>query len=103
VGRGLAKSVEGRARFTAVAEALPRAGTGDAHPLGLVRRNLQACVTLLRTHSDTEDNVVYPVADEMLTEEDQRALSAAFDKVEAEEIGQGVPERYHAMAHRLVA
>jgi hemerythrin-like domain-containing protein len=95
--------VEGRARLAAVAEALPRAAAGDADALEEVRHSLQAYITLLRSHIDAEDTVVYPLADAMLTEEDQRALSAAFDEVEAEEIGAGVHERYHEMAHRLAA
>ena len=56
---------------------------------------------LLRAHIDQEDNVVYPIADQILTAEDQRDLGEAFDRVEAEEMGLGVHERYHTMAHEL--
>ena len=99
----LADHVEGRARIAEAGEALPRAAAGDADAVEAVRHNLQAYVTLLRSHIDVEDNVVYPIADGILTGEDQRVLSAAFDKVEEEEMGQGVHERYHEMAHRLAA
>jgi len=30
-----------------------------------------------------------------------RQLSVAFEKVEAEEIGEGVHEKYHQLAHEL--
>jgi hemerythrin-like domain-containing protein len=56
----------------------------------------------LRAHIDKEDNVLYPMADRLFTPEDQRALTKAFEKVEAEEIGEGVHEKYHQLAHDLV-
>lgn len=48
-----------------------------------------------------EDNVLYPLADEEFGAEDERALTEAFDRVEEEEIGAGVHEKYHRLAHDL--
>jgi hemerythrin-like domain-containing protein len=93
---------EGRRRVKAVAEALPQARSGDPSALASVRSNLLAYVQLLRAHIDKEDNVLYPMADRLFTPEDQRALTKAFEKVEAEEIGEGVHEKYHQLAHDLV-
>jgi len=93
---------EGRRRMKAVADALPQAGSGDASALTSVRSNLLAYVQLLRAHIDKEDNVLYPMADRLFMPEDQRALTEAFEKVEAEEIGEGIHEKYHQLAHDLV-
>jgi hypothetical protein len=41
------------------------------------------------------------LADKLLTPEDQKDLEAAFEKVEAEELGAGTHERYHQLAHGL--
>ncbi len=41
------------------------------------------------------------MADGLLSPEDQRALEEAFERVEREEIGEEVYEKYHQMAHRL--
>lgn len=41
------------------------------------------------------------VDDWVFTLEDQQALAEAFDRVEAEEMGAGVHERYHQLAHDL--
>jgi hemerythrin-like domain-containing protein len=41
------------------------------------------------------------MADKIFTEKDQQSLSDAFDKVEAEEMGEGVHEKYHKLAHEL--
>ena len=46
-----------------------------------------------------EDNILYPMADGILTPADQAELAAAFDQVEAEEMGEGTHERYHQLAH----
>jgi hemerythrin-like domain-containing protein len=92
---------EGRRRVRAVAEALPQAREGDAAAIASVRDNLSAYVRLLRAHIDKEDNVLYPMADRLFTPEDQQALTEAFEKVEAEEIGEGVHEKYHQLAHDL--
>jgi hemerythrin-like domain-containing protein len=92
---------EGRRRLKAVAEALPKARSGDASAATSVRTNLLAYVQLLRGHIDKEDNILYPMADRLFTPEDQRALTEGFEKVEAEEIGEGVHEKYHQLAHDL--
>jgi hemerythrin-like domain-containing protein len=55
----------------------------------------------LRQHIDKENNVLYPMGNRVLTEDDQRQLSEAFERVEAEEMGPGVHEKYHQLAHEL--
>ncbi|MBM3148945.1 MAG: hemerythrin [Chloroflexi bacterium] len=92
---------EGRRRVRAVAEALSQARSGDVSAVASVRDNLSAYIQLLRAHIDKEDHILYPMADRLFTPEDQQALTEAFEKVEAEEIGEGVHERYHQLAHDL--
>jgi hemerythrin-like domain-containing protein len=62
---------------------------------------LLAYVTLLREHIAKEDNCLFPMAEQMLTAEDQGELSKAFDNVESTEMGEGVHEKYHTLAHEL--
>lgn len=50
-------------------------------------------------YTRTEDNILYPMADGILTFADQAELAAAFDRVEAEDMGEGTHERYHQLAH----
>ena len=66
-----------------------------------MKNSLLAYAKLLRRHIQKEDNVLYPMADRVLTGQDQQALAEAFEKVEAQEIGQGVHEKYHRLAHEL--
>jgi hemerythrin-like domain-containing protein len=92
---------DGRRRVRAIAEALPAAGSGDPAAVATVRDQLWGFVQLLRAHIAKEDGVLFPLADRLLTPQDQEELAEAFDQVEAEEIGQGVHEKYHQLAERL--
>ncbi len=71
-------------------------------PAAALARDLVAYADLMRAHTDKEDNVVFPLADGLLRPADQAALAADFDRIEAKELGPGVHERYHRMAHQLL-
>ena len=101
IGVMLREHEEGRRRVRAVAAALPGAAEGDPEALAAVSGNLKAYVQLLRAHILKEDRALYPMADKLFTPQDQEEMSEAFDRVEAEEIGEGVHERYHELAHQL--
>lgn len=97
----LKEHAEGRRRIKAIGEAIPEAKEGDLSARQAISENLDAYIQLLRNHIEKEDNILYPMADKVFTEKDQQLLSEAFDKVEAEEIGEGVHEKYHKLAHEL--
>jgi len=97
----LKEHIRGREKVKAIAEALPKAKRGDSSAIKSLKDNLSTYVQLLRGHIDREDNILFPMADRILTPEDQEALAEAFEKVEAEEMGEGVHEKYHQLAHDL--
>jgi hemerythrin-like domain-containing protein len=99
IGVMLQEHENGRRMVRAAAEALRRLGTGDADASTALVGNLLDFVRLLRTHISKEDNILYPMADEILTAADQAELAAAFDRVEMEEMGEGTHERYHQIVH----
>ena len=99
----LADHERGRASVRVVDEALPAATAGDATAVTAVADGLSAYAQLLRDHIAKENGVLYPMANRLLSDADQTALAAAFDKVETEETGAGVHEKYHALAHELGA
>lgn len=68
-----------------------------------LKEDLLRYVQLLRSHINKENEILFVMADKTLTEAEQQELSKAFAKVEAEEIGEGVHEKYHQLAHRLAA
>jgi hemerythrin-like domain-containing protein len=91
----------GRAFIRAIAEATPDAKTADAGALAAARDGLRAYVSLMRAHIAKENDVLFVMVDEVLTPEDQTELEAAFERVEAEDLGEGTHERYHRLAHEL--
>jgi hemerythrin-like domain-containing protein len=99
IGAMLQEHDEGRRLVRAAAEALSQASTGDTAARSILATNLLDYVRLLRLHIDKEDNILYPIADQVLTPTDQTEMAAAFDRVEAEEMGEGTHERYHQLAH----
>ncbi len=105
--RGLLKAIigehaEGRHLMQLVAHALPQA-KACAFPscVAGVTANLKAYAELLRAHIVKEDNVLFPMADRLLTSEDQKAILVSFEKHETEEVGVGVHGKYLQLAHEL--
>jgi hemerythrin-like domain-containing protein len=92
---------QGRGLVRGVIEALPGARRGDQEAKSTVAENLTSFVAMLRAHIGKEDNILYAMADNILTAEDQRELSEGFERVESEEIGRGVHEKYHRIAEEL--
>jgi hemerythrin-like domain-containing protein len=97
----LHEHVGGRNAVKAISEALERANQGNAASTEAVATHLAILDEHLRSHIDKENEVLFPMADKVFTAEDQQALVASFEKHEAEEIGEGVHEKYHQLAHEL--
>ena len=71
------------------------------HEHEIILMVLDAAEREVRRSGRREDHILYPMADQLLLPEDQRALEAEFERVEREEIGVGVHEKYQELAHRL--
>jgi hemerythrin-like domain-containing protein len=59
-------------------------------------------VALLRAHIDKENNVLFVMAERMLTPDEQTALAESFEKIEVEKMGAGTHERLHSMMAKLI-
>jgi hemerythrin-like domain-containing protein len=57
----------------------------------------RAYIELLTAHIQKENEILYPIADEILSEDDQRGLAKGFKDVEEKIMGPGVHEKYHKM------
>jgi hemerythrin-like domain-containing protein len=66
-------------------------------------RAAQRYSMLLREHILKENEVLFRMAEEMLTPEEQTALAADFEKGEIEKMGAGTHERLHARMEKLLA
>lgn len=55
---------------------------------------------LLRLHIDKENDILFVMADNLISEEEQDELFEQFEKHEEEVIGHGVHEELHSMIHK---
>jgi len=97
VGVMLSEHDEGRAYVRAMQLAAERYAHGDQSAnLALIDNTLDY-VRLLRAHIAKENNILFQMADEILSDEEQRKLYDAFEQIEQTRTGPGEHERYHAM------
>jgi hemerythrin-like domain-containing protein len=74
---------------------------GDEAARAQVVENTAAYVDLLRQHILKEDQILFPMADRVIPLSDHPAVLDGFEHVEHEETGEGVHEKYLALAHAL--
>jgi len=82
-------------------ENIKAASQGDPAALQKFTQHARAYSNLLRNHIEKEDHCLYTMANQAFTDEDQQELLLAFEKVEAEEIGAGIHEKYVSIANGL--
>jgi hemerythrin-like domain-containing protein len=61
----------------------------------------RAYAGLLRAHIQKENQVLFVMAEQALSSEEQEELSQAFEEVELEKLGAGTHERLHALMDEL--
>lgn len=97
IGVMKAEHVRGRALVRAMREGAARYAGGDATAAPALVRNTLEYVQLLREHIEKENLVLFMLADQVIPDAEQRELARAYDEFEANVMGAGVHERYHAM------
>ena len=98
----LAEHEMGRSLIQKMAESAEiYGGSAEAGPCWA--RAARAYVALLRAHIHKENNVLFVLADALLTDTEQAVLTRGFQKMEEEKMGPGTHERLHALMDRLTA
>jgi hemerythrin-like domain-containing protein len=101
VGQMLLEHEQGRAFVRGMAENVAGAVAGDGDALRQFAQNANGYVALLRAHILKEHGVLFPMADRVLSEEDQKQLMRAFESVESDHMGTGTHEKYLAIVDAL--
>ena len=73
----------------------------DAPARAQVVSNVRGYVALLRDHIAKEDEMLFPMADELFSPARQERVLEGFERVEREETGEGAHEKFHALAAKL--
>lgn len=68
-----------------------------------VAQAIRGYVALLRAHIDKENGILFPIAEQILDDEEQRVLAQAFDAIEQVVVGPGIHERLLAKLAELEA
>lgn len=92
----------GRAFVRGMAEASANAATDPAAARRIIE-NGRGYIQLLRAHIDKENSILFPMADNVLSPEDQAYLEKEFARFEAEETGAGVHEAALKLLEELKA
>lgn len=74
---------------------------GDNSAQGAVVQNALGYVALLRQHIYKEDNILFPMADQLLSSDQQKKVAADFKRAGIEEARAGIHEKYLALAEVL--
>ena len=101
IGVMLAEHEEGRRLTGAMRAAAEKLEAGSIAFRGEVVRNAQAYAALLRQHIAKEDTVLFPMADRLLLPAARTKLAEDFERIEVEETGAGVHEKFLGMALAL--
>jgi hemerythrin-like domain-containing protein len=103
VGVMLMEHEEGRRLIRAMANAAQAYAAGNTaagKPWAEAARNY---ATLLRQHIMKENEVLFVMAERLLSEDEQRQLSEAFEQMEDKKMGVGTHQRLHAKMEKLLA
>jgi hemerythrin-like domain-containing protein len=98
----LSEHETGRAFIRGIAEGTAALGS-DPGAAKKIIENGRGYIGLLRAHIDKENHILFPMADNVLTPEDQEHLGKEFERFEAEETGAGVHEAMLKLLEELKA
>ena len=103
IGSMVAEHDEGRGYVQVMAAALALAKEDPEAALPALIENGRAYLRLLKDHIRKEEEVLFKLADELLTPGEQRKLLREFEEHEAGEMGAGTHEAYLKAAEELAA
>ena len=97
----LAEHEQGRAFTRGMRDAAVRLAAGDRTARAGVVNTARGYAALLRQHIQKENGILFPMADQVIPAARQAQVAEDFERVEHEETGAGVHEKYLALAEAL--
>jgi hemerythrin-like domain-containing protein len=101
VGVMLMEHDQGRALIRQMIEAAESFAGGNRAAANDWARAARGYTQLLRSHISKENNILFVMAEQLLSDAEQEELSAGFEKVELEKMGEGTHERLHGLMDKL--
>jgi hemerythrin-like domain-containing protein len=97
----LGEHEEGRRLTRGLRAAAQALQDGDDHAKAGVIANARGYAALLRQHIFKEDTILFPMADRLIPAAEHDQVLEGFEHVEHEETGEGVHQKYLALADAL--
>ncbi len=101
IGMMLFEHEQGRAYVRGMVEALELATEDPEAATPSLFENAEAYSRLLQQHINKENEILFQMADGILTPQEQKDLLRAFEEHETNDIGQGVHDKYVRIAEEL--
>jgi hemerythrin-like domain-containing protein len=101
IGVMLAEHEQGRSLTRALRAVAERLDSGDPTIAQQVIDYARGYSQLLRQHIMKEDRILFPMADQVLPPGEQDRVADGFEHIEHEETGEGLHEKYLALADKL--
>ncbi len=92
---------QGRAYTRGMRQAAEKLAGGDGSARDDIVRNARGYTALLRQHIAKEDGILFPMANQVIPAQQHDQVFRDFEHVEHEETGEGVHEKYLALAEAL--
>jgi hemerythrin-like domain-containing protein len=94
---------QGRALVRQMKSASEGYAEGQNDAASLWAQSALGYVTLLRSHIEKENNILFVMAERVLSESEQEELARKFESVEAAKMGEGTHERLHLLMDELLS
>ena len=101
IGMMLYEHEQGRGFTRGLREAALKLEAGDQTAVPAVLNNARGYAALLKQHIMKEDNILFPMANQVIPVAQHDQVAVDFEHVEHDETGEGVHEKYLALVDRL--
>lgn len=101
IGVMLHEHTIGRGYIKEISDAVEKNNTDPISSKQILAKGLINYVNLLQNHIQKEENVLFPMANKVLTEKKQNEIFEQFEKIEEDVVGHGVHEQYHELLNQL--
>lgn len=101
IGVMLSEHDEGRQHVRAIKAALERTRAGDVQARAIVRREARAYIEMLRNHIAKENQVLFVMGDQVMSEQDKEELWHKFQCAAHSALPAGTHEKYVTRAREL--
>jgi hemerythrin-like domain-containing protein len=103
IGMMLTEHEEGRSYVKAMLSAIPLVEAKNEAAKEILVDKANAYLRLLKDHIQKEDEILFRIADDVISPAEQKQLLRSFEEHEAKEIGEGVHEKYLKIVEELEA